>query len=159
MINQIKKLHLVKTLKEQKAQRELNAELEKVRRAKEQLEQKRKTAADERAALPAKQDALYEEIIKKVISTDDLDKVKEQAQILENAVKKLEDAAERAAYVYDRALKNADAARLEYQKALRIKDKYGKVADDLRSEANALMEAAEEQEIEEQFSGRRQVEV
>ncbi|SDR14708.1 YscO family type III secretion system apparatus protein [Pseudovibrio sp. Tun.PSC04-5.I4] len=159
MINQIKKLHLVKTLKEQKAQKALNAELLKVNRAKQQMEQKRQKAVEEREALLAKQDALYEAIIKKVISTDDLDKVKEQAQVLENAVKKLEDAAERATYVYDKALKNAEVARQEYQKALRVKDKYGKVAEDLLLETQALAEAAEEQEIEEQFSGRRQVEL
>ena len=157
MIDQIKKLHLVKTLKEQKAQRELNAEREKANKAKKNMEEKRRIAKAEREDLPHKQDLLYRKILEKVISTDDLDKVKEEALLLEEQVKKLEDAAERATYVYDRALKNVEAARTEYQKALRVKDKYGKVSEDLVIARNAELEAAEEQEVEEQFSGRRQV--
>ncbi len=159
MIEQIKKLYLVKTLKEQKALKELNAELVKVKRAQDQMEQKRQVAQNERMALPAKQDALYQAIIQKIVSTDDLDQVKEEAQILENQVKRLEDSADRATYVYDKALKNVEAARREYQKALRVKDKYGKISADLLLEANALAEATEEQEIEEQFSGRRQTDL
>lgn len=157
MIDQIKKLHLVKTLKEQKAQRALNAEREKAEKAKRNMEQKRILAKTERDELPARQDQLYRKILEKVISSDDLDLVKEEALFLEEQVKKLEDAAERATYVYDRALKNVETARAEYQKALRVKDKYGKVAEDLVISRNEELEAAEEQEIEEQFSGRRQV--
>ncbi|WP_068310269.1 type III secretion system stalk subunit SctO [Polycladidibacter hongkongensis] len=156
MIAQIKKLHLVKTLKEQKALRALNDERAKLELAEKALREKQQIAQKERVQLPERQDALFREVLRQIISSEKLEEVKEKARLLEAEVKRLEDAAERAAYVVDKTRKNVEEARVEYQKALRVRDKYGKISEDLIAQSLLAAEASEEQEVEEQFSGRRQ---
>ena len=155
MIKQMTTLLRVKQLKEEQAFRAVNAKRAQVAAAKTELEAARRLVAESAATLPMRENAIWAEIMLKVIDLGDVDTVKGRVVALEREHEKLVNAAERAAHVLARLETELSEAVEAHRQAMKNRDKYVELTDQMKTEHAALVEFKEEAEVEDLFSTRR----
>ena len=92
MIGQMKVLLRVKELKEQQAFRAMTAKRAQVAEAMAALEAARQHVRESAATLPAREDAIYKEIMRRVVDLDIIEETKGKVVVLEKQHAKLVDA-------------------------------------------------------------------
>lgn len=152
MMNQIKTLLRVKQLKEEQAFRTVNVKRQQVVVARQQLQAAEQAIAASAAELPAKEAAVWAEIMRRVIALDDIDTVKLKIKSLQDAHQRLVDAGARARHVLARAETELSEAVAAHKQALKTRDKYIVLRDDAVAEFQALQDQKEEAEVEDLFS-------
>lgn len=155
MIGQMTVLLRLRRLKEEQALRAVQAKRREVVDGEAALATARRTVAESAASLPTREDSIYRAIIGTVVDPDRLDDTRGQVVALQQAHKRLEDAAERADYVLHRLRTELQAAVDHHQRAMRMTEKYTLVRTDLVEQAEAVATLAEENEVDEMFSGRK----
>lgn len=152
MMDQIKMLLRVKQLKEEQAFRTVNVKRQQVVVARQQVEAAERAIADSAAELPAKEAAVWAEIMRRVIALDDIDTVKLKIKTLQDAHQRLVDAGARARHVLARAENELAEAVATHKQAVKTRDKYVVLRDDVVAEFQALQDQKEEAEVEDLFS-------
>ncbi|MFP7674938.1 YscO family type III secretion system apparatus protein [Marivita sp. S0852] len=155
MIAQVATLGRVKRLREEKALRAVQAARREVARAGERLEAARAAVAESAATLPAREAAIYAEIMRRVVGMGAIDDAKDRVQALMEAHRRLEDRATRARDHVKRCEAALDTARADHAARRAETEKIDIVAGELAQERSAAVAQAEEAEIEESVSGRR----
>ena len=145
----------VKTLKEAKALREANAKRDAAERAAAEAEKARGTAAESEATMGTRQDAIYHEILGKIVNMTAIEITKSRVVQLEKDHGKLVDAQERAVHVHARAETERDDAIRQHRQSVKARDKYILLTDREREARDAAAEYREEIEIEDLFSTTR----
>jgi hypothetical protein len=155
MIGQLTTLLRVKQLKEEQAFRAVNTKRGQVAAAQADLAAARKRVDESAATLPAREAAIWDEILRKIIDLDEVNKTKGRVQALEREHAKLVDAAERLTHVLTRLENELKEAVALHQQATRTRDKYVELTTELKSELVAAAEFKEESEVEDMFSTRK----
>jgi phage I-like protein len=155
MIGQISVLLRVKQLKEEQAFRAMNTKRQQVAEAAAAVEAARIRKDDSAATLPAREDAIYEEILQRVVGLTAIEEAKARVVVLEKEHAKLVDAYERAVHVHAKLAEELQVAVQAYRKTVKDRDKYVILTDELRAEHDAQLAQREEVEIEDIFSTRR----
>ncbi len=151
----MKVLLRVKQLKEQDAFRALMRQRELMEEARRQTDAAREAVAASARTLPAREDAIYREILGEVIDSGDLDETRGKVVALQRDHGRLTDALERAIHVQASAEKQLEAALANHRAALKKVDKYVVLTDEISREIAAIASAKEETEIEDLFGTRR----
>jgi hypothetical protein len=92
MIGQMKVLLRIKELKEEQAFRAMTAKRAQVAEAMAALEVARQCVRESAATLPAREDAIYKEIMRRVVDLDIIEETKGKVVVLEKQHAKLVDA-------------------------------------------------------------------
>lgn len=157
MIGQIKVLLRVKQLREEQAFRTLQLKRGQMADAEARVARAHAAVVESARTLPAREDAIYAELIGKVVEPDAFDEARAKVAELEKAHARLKDEEERARHILARAQEELDAAVRAHNAALKARDKYNIITDELVREALAIVDAKEEVEIEDLFSRARKV--
>jgi len=155
MIGQISVLLRVKQLKEEQAFRAMNAKRQQVAEAKAVVDAALARMEESAATLPAREDAIYAEILRQVVGLTAIEEAKAKVVALEKEHGKLVDAHERAVHIHAKLVDELQAALQAYRKTIKDRDKYVILTDQLRAELDAQLSQREEVEIEDIFSTRR----
>lgn len=155
MKKQIEMLLRVKQLKEEQAFRQVNVKRQQLTVARRQLEAAEEAIRASAEALPAREAAIWAEVMRRIIALTDIDTVKARIKALQDAHQRLVDAGARARHVLARAEKELADALEAHRHALRARDKYVVLRDDVVAEFLALLDHKEEAEIEDLFSSPR----
>lgn len=155
MMGQLKVLLRVKTLKEEQALRELQAKRRQVLEGQDAVARAERSVRDSAATLEAREDAVYDGVIGRVIGLDGLDGARAAVVAIEQDHTRLTDAKERATHVLARLDRELDASAALHRAAAKVRDKYGLLLEDARERHDAAASAAEEGEVEELFGTRR----
>lgn len=156
MTGQLNTLLRVKSLKEEQALREANARREAAAKAAEATLQARERVRESEATLRDREDAIYSEIMGRVVDLGAIDNTKGRVIQLEKDHGKLVDVQERAVHVQARVDAELETARQLHRKTVRDRDKYVLLTDEEEKEFEALTLYKEEIEIEDLFgTGRR----
>lgn len=156
MIGQVKVLLRVKELKEEQAFRALEAKRRQVQEGKAAVAQARAAADASKATLASREDAIYEKVLGQIVDLAALDDTRGAVVRLEQDHTRLTDAVERASHVLARLDGELVVTTTAHRGAVKVKDKYTILTDDLREKADAAATLAEENEVEEMFGTRRQ---
>lgn len=155
MIGQMQVLLRLKTMKEEQALRALQAKRRQVAEGEAAEARARAVVAASAATLAAREDAIYDTILGRVVDLAGLDDTRGAMVQLEKGHARLTDAVERAAHTLHRLKGELDGVAQSHRAATRVRDKYTLLRDDLRDAAWAEAEAREENEVEELFGTRR----
>jgi hypothetical protein len=155
MIGQLSVLLRVKQLKEEQAFRAMNAKRQQVAEALAAVDAARIRMDYSASTLPAREDAIYDEILQRVVGLTAIDEAKARVVALEKEHAKLVDAHERAAHIHAKLVEELQVVVQAYRKTVKDRDKYVILTDELRAEHNAQLSQREETEIEDIFSTRR----
>lgn len=155
MIGQMTVLLRLRRLKEEQALRAVQAKRREVADGEAALVAARRTVSESVATMPAREDAIYRAIIGTVVDPDRLDDTRGRVVALQQGHKRLEDAEERAGYVLHRLETELQASVDHHRRAMRMTEKYTVVRTDLVEQADAAATLAEENEVEEMFTGRK----
>jgi hypothetical protein len=155
MIGQMKVLLRIKELKEEQAFRAMTAKRAQVAEAMTALEAARQCVRESAATLPAREDAIYNEIMRRVVDLDVIEQTKGKVVVLEKQHAKLVDAQERSHHIHDRLNKELQETIQTWRNTVKGRDKYMILTDGLSAELRAQVEAREEVEVEDIFSTRR----
>ena len=152
MIGQMQVLLRVKDLKQDQALRTVRTKRGQVEVAKLATERARDVVTESAATLPAREDAIYQDILGQVVDLAAIDATRGRVVVLEAEHGRLKDALERANHVERRLEGELDTATLHYRAAVKVRDKYAIVTDEMKAEADAVANAKEEIEIEDLFA-------
>jgi hypothetical protein len=119
------------------------------------LEAAREVVRESARTLPAREDAIYQEILRRVVDLPAIDETKGKVVALEREHAKLVDARERAAQVHARLEKELEEAIRLYRQTVKDRDKYALLTDDLAAQLQVQADFREESEVEDIFSTRR----
>ena len=155
MIGPMKVLLRIKELKEEQAFRAMTAKRAQVAEAMAALEAARLCVRESAATLPAREDAIYKEIMRRVVDLDIIEETKGKVVVLEKQHAKLVDAQERAHHIHDRLDKELQETIQTWRNTVKGRDKYMILTDELGAAFRAQVEAREEVEVEDIFSTRR----
>jgi hypothetical protein len=155
MIGQLKVLLRVKQLKEEQAFRAMTAKRQEVSEALAAVEAAKVRVRESAATLPAREEAIYREILRRVVDLPTIDNTKGKVLALETEHAKLVDARERAAHVHARLEKELEDAVRAYRQCVKNRDKYVVLSEQLGAELQAQIDYREESETEDIFSTRR----
>lgn len=153
----IKVLLRIKQLREEQAFRALQLKRSQVTEGEGRVARAQKEVLESKRTLPAREDAIYVELIGHIVEPDAFDEARAKVVDLEKAHARLEDELERARHVLARLQEELEAALAAHRAALKARDKYDIIIDELQREALALVDAKEEVEIEDLFSRGRKV--
>ena len=152
MMPQIKTLLRLKEMKHDKALREMQgkrAELEDARLARQEAKAKFEESL---ATYARREDAIYAQVIGKVIDMDAVDAAHGRVVQLDKAHARLNDALERALHVEARLEQELQEATDAFHAALRVRDKFALLERDVRETEEAVAEYKEEVEVEDTFA-------
>lgn len=152
MIGQMKTLLRVKELKEEQALRAMQVKRQEVDAAQRQRVSAEAEVAESAATLPARETAIYAEILGAIVDQDEIDRIKGRVVQLDKAHTILKDAAERCRHVEHRLEGELETLTLAYRNAQKKRDKFQIVTDDLVLAAAVEAEHKEEIEVEDLFS-------
>ena len=155
MIGQMKVLLRIKELKEEQAFRNMTTKRAQVAEALARLEEAREVVRESAATMPAREDAIYREIIKKVVDLDIIEETKGKVVQLEKQHAKLVDAQERAHHVHVNLEKELAEAIQAWRNTVKARDKYVILTDELGAEVRAQLDHREESEVEDLFATRK----
>lgn len=152
MIQQIKMLLRLKEMKYDKALRGMQAKrLELDAATSARLEAKAKVD-ESLATYSEREDAIYADVLRKVIAMDAVDVAHGRVVQLEKAHARLNDALERALHVEARLEQELQEATDAFHAALRARDKFVMLERDVREAEEAVAEYKEEVEVEDVFA-------
>ena len=152
MIAQFQIIGQVKKLREDKALRELDAARKALEKAQARTEALTAEVEESARTLPAREQAIYDVILTKIVGMSDVDDAKAQVQRLLEDHQKLIDKRDRAREHVVRCEKLVTEARAELVKRQGEVEKIETLTYDLIQEAAAEAVAAEEAEIEDLFA-------
>jgi hypothetical protein len=152
MIPQMLVLLRVKELKQEQAFRAMRAKREQVADAKTATERAQDVVDESAATLPSREDAIYAQVLGRVVDLDAIDDTRGQVVQLEKDHARLTDALERAVHVEARLEKELESATTHYRQSTKVRDKYVIITDVLKQEAEDFMNQREEVEIEDLFA-------
>jgi hypothetical protein len=152
MIGQVKVLLRVKQLREEQAFRAMMLKRAQLAEAEAALERAKAAVEDSASTLRSREDAIYAGVLGTVVGLDGLDELRGQVVQLEQGHTRLKDAQERSAHVRHRVDGELAQARQGHQVAVRARDKFGMITDELVREADEAASAKEENEVEELFA-------
>jgi hypothetical protein len=152
MISQIKTLLRVKELKHDQALRAMQVKRQQRDTARDASGRARVQVEESAATYVQREDAIYAEVIGQVIDRGEVDATHGRVVVLEKDHAQLKDALERALHVEARLEAELEAATARYFAALRKRDKFVFIADDMRQAADAVAELHEETEVEDMFA-------
>ncbi|WP_378940848.1 YscO family type III secretion system apparatus protein [Mesorhizobium sp. ANAO-SY3R2] len=148
----MKMLLRVKELKEEQAMRAMQAKRQQFDSAQRQRVSAEADVTESAATLPSRENAIYAEILGKIVDQDEIDQTKGRVVQLEKEHGALKDIAERCRHVEHRLEGELESATLAYRYAQKKRDKFQIVTDDLVSAAAVEAEHREEVEVEDLFS-------
>jgi hypothetical protein len=152
MIGQMKVLLRVKELKQDQAFRAMQKKRNEVIEAERLLELARQTVAESARTLGSREDAIYSDVIGQIVDLDALDHTRGRVVQLEKDHTRLKDEADRTAHVQNRLEGELEVASQHYKGAVRVRDKYVLITDEMKREADEIVVYKEEAEIEDLFS-------
>lgn len=152
MIRQMRTLLRVKELKHDQALRAMQVKRQQVEAARAATARASAAVDESAATYAAREDAIYADILGQIIDQGDVDETHGRVVQLEKDHAALVDALERAKHVEARLQGELDAATAAYFQALKIRDKFSLITDDMQQTADAEAEQKEEVEIEDLFS-------
>ncbi|WP_341367286.1 YscO family type III secretion system apparatus protein [Yoonia sp. BS5-3] len=159
MITQFKTLCHVKGLHEQNKLKALRAKRAAVETALAQEAAQKRVVAESRAALPAKEAALYDAIMQQPVPVERIDETKQKVLDLQAEHQDHEDEAERLTQIRIRCETERDEARVQYQIAQRDLEKFTTIKSDLITQQLQAIEAQEDAEIEDLFSKKQGIRI
>lgn len=152
MMAQVRTLLRVKELKLEQAERAMIAKRQELEEARTRTREAEAAVAEGLRTYAEREDAIYRPIIGEVIDLGDVDDTNGKVVQLGKDHTALEDALERARHVEARLEEELRAATERYNLALRSRDKFSLITDDLAQAARAEAEQREEVEIEDLFA-------
>lgn len=147
----------VKQLREEQAFRALQLKRTQVSEGERRLARANAAVLESARTLPAREDAIYAELIGKVVEPDAFDEARAKVVELEKAHARLKEEEERARHVLARLQEELEAALAAHRAAIKARDKYTIITDELLREALVIVDAKEEVEIEDLFARGRKV--
>jgi hypothetical protein len=156
MIGQLKTLLRVKQLKEDQALRTMQKKRQDLRDAQIAVDERRGVMEESRRTLRAREDAIYQEIIGTRTNVDGIEETKAKVLRLEADHQILVDDVERARHVMMRIEKELQEATNIYNKCVKDRDKYQILTTEVGATIAAELGLAEENEIEDLFSRKRE---
>lgn len=154
MIADLKALLRVKELKEEQAFRAVNIKRLEVASALTVLHTAREKFQHSVATFSQREDLIYRDIMQRVIDFDKLEETKGRIEVLEKAHAKLADGVERATLVHERLEKQLAQAVAAYNTAVKNRDKYSILTEEIGAELQSQIVHREESEVEDLFSTR-----
>ena len=152
MIGQFKILCRVKKLREESLFHALQVKRNELAKAELNVAERTCAVRKNEETLPARINAVYNEIMNQIVDVNDIDETKAKIVSLQNDHQQLIDQLERAIQTKIRLEKEVEEARQAYQIALRNKDKFDMIKSDLEAELAFFFEQKEEAEIEDLFA-------
>jgi hypothetical protein len=152
MIGQMRVLLRVKDLKLDQALRAMQAKRAEREAARQERVSAENAVAQSEASYAAREDAIYADIIGKIIGQDGVDETHGRVAQLQKSHAALKDELERALHVEARLEQELQAATAAYFAAQRIRDKFSMITDNLQQEIDTVAEAREEVEVEDLFA-------
>lgn len=152
MIGQMKTLLRVKDLKQEQAFRELQKKRAQVAAAEAARAEAEAEVAESARTFASREDAIFGTILGKVVDLGAIDETHGRVGELRSGHTRLEDGRERALHVEARVRSEMEAAGATYRAAVKVRDKYTVITDDLVSAHTAAVDYREEVEIEDMFS-------
>lgn len=156
MIPQMTTLLRIKELKQDQAFRTMRGKRTQAEEAKAETERALTIVEESAATMPAREDAIYAEVLGKVIDLGGIDETRGKVVQLEKDHARLKDTWERARHVEARLEKELETATDLYRQATKVRDKYTILTDTLKQEAEEIVKQREEAEVEDLFSRPRQ---
>ena len=145
----------VKTLKEQESLKDANGKRVAATQAAKASEAARTRVSESASTLDGREDAIFHEIIGKVIDLGAIDDTNARVTALEKDHQNLVDLQERAIHTEARTRQELEAAIVQHKKSMRERDKYILLAEEEQRELEALILYKEESEVEELFCSAR----
>ncbi len=155
MMEQLKVLRRIKSLREERMLRELTAVRREVLDADAVLASAKNAVRQSEATFPEREQNVFKPIIKQIVGFEDVEEAKANLQELQKEHTKLVDSAERAAHVRKRLQKRLDDAIEAHRQSMRERDKYTTLTDEAVSRWRREMDYLEEVENEDILIGRR----
>lgn len=152
MIGQMIVLLRVKELRQEQAFRALRAKRAEVEQAIRETQEALQIVQDSAATLPVREDAIYAEVIGRVIDPGEVDDTRGKVVQLEKDHAVLKDAWERAAHVQARLESELEVVVERYKQSTKARDKYVIITDDMKKEIDDTANYREESEIEDIFA-------
>ena len=152
MIKQMRILLRVKELKQDQAFRAMQVKRGRVEAAREATRRAREIVAESARTYRAREDAIFDAVMGRVIDREAIDGTHAAVVQLEKDHTALKDAVERAIHVEHRLEKELEEAVALYRAAVKVRDKYLFLTDDMQQKADAEADGKEEEEIEDLFS-------
>lgn len=156
MIAQMIVLLRVKELKQDQAFRAMRAKRNQVEDAARATEQARALVEESAATLAAREDAIYAEVLGRVIDLGGVDEARGKVVQLEKEHQRLKDALERAAHIQARLESELEAAVELYRQCTKVHDKYIIITDEMKRELEEAVNVKEEAEVEDLYTRPRQ---
>lgn len=148
MIEKLKVLQRVKEKREFAALKLMRAkknELQEIKRVKAENE---RSFLESKQELPAREDGIYEDILKKVVNLEQLDIVGERVSDLHLRHRKTEENLDQSTRKQEEVTKETAIAMRVYQKAQQNREKYDAMIFDREAELARVLEKDEEARIE-----------
>lgn len=152
MIGQMKTLLRVKKLKEEQALRAMQVKRQQLEDARRRRISAEAEVAESAATLPSRETAIYAEILGEVVDQSEIDRIKGRIVRLEKEHSVLKDVAERCRHIEHGLEGELQILTQAYRHALKKRDKFQIVTDDLVLAAAVEAEHKEEIEVEDLFS-------
>ena len=152
MIPQMTVLLRVKELKQDQAFRAMRTKRAQTEEARSATEKALGVVEKSARTLPTREDAIYAEVIGKVIDLGQIDETRGKVVQLEKDHARLKDAWERARHVEARLEKELETATDVYRQSTKVKDKYAILTEALKQEAAEIDTQREEAEVEDLFA-------
>ncbi len=154
MIDKLKTLLKVKQLKEAEALKQMQMKRVKEREAKAAAERSRIIVEESAATIEPRSDALYAEIMNRIIDLRDLDDLKLRLIAIQKDHDRLKDKLQRDEVAHDKADSALKDAIRDHDQKVRAAQKYEILTANLSSVLRLRLESAEEAEIEDRVTRR-----
>lgn len=152
MISQMMSLLRIKDLKQEQALRAMKAKQAQVEQAQLAVEEANGRVKAFEREMPARENAIYAEILGRIVDLDGIDGVRAKIVALEKELQELRDDRDRSLHILSRLEKELEEATAAYKLAVKNRDKYITITDTLKDEAESEAVRKEEIEIEDLFS-------
>jgi hypothetical protein len=152
VIDKLKTLLKVKKLKEAEALKQMQMKRVKEREAKAAADRSRIIVEESAATLEPRSDALYAEVMNKIIDLRDLDDLKLRLIAIQKDHDRLKDKLQRDEVAHDKADCALKDAIRDHDQKVRATQKYEILTDDLAGVLMRKLEFAEEAEIEDRVT-------
>jgi accessory colonization factor AcfC len=155
MISQMAMLLRIKELKQEQAFRAMRSKRQQVEDAMRETEHAREVVSRSAATMSAREDAIYADVVGRVVNLGEVDEVRGKVVLLEKEHARLNDAWERAKHVEARLEGELETATVRYRQSTKVHDKYVIITDAMRQEAADVLNQREEVEVEDLFARAR----
>lgn len=155
MIAQFRTLHKVKVTREDIVLRALQAKRLELAEAEDTRQECETVVAESSDTLRERENAIFDAIIQKIVTTDEIDTVKENIQQIYKDHQQLEDELEMSIQHCARLTRELEDTQEQFQLAQRSREKFDSLLGDLVRDQAALGEKVEEAEVEDVYAKRR----